>query len=265
MQDNGEGGANKTRGIEPRARRMRNVYSFNDQNFDDVTRVLNELDVDYFIGNGTLLRLYRDGSLSPNRGDIDICIREGALSPQDAKELLETLGFEVKKSDDNIQGYREPGLKVDFNFLFRERRVFADRSIVEVEILRWSVPQETGFLADLSRFLDKCFRISQGKSTPASSIKKQIVRFLRVLIAPSKNMLHSARVNVDSWRSNIEVEYCYPTDLLETRFEKYADVRWRQPVHTPEVLEAIYGPNWRIPENRTYWHSFAKAVPDRTA
>ncbi len=235
-----------------------------DPNFLDVTKALNKSGIPYFIGGGTLLRLYRDGDFAAETGDIDFYFRGENVDKIALQELLLQLTFLVVHSDpQNLQAVRDGGRKVDFNFLSAELRECSDGSMAPHEVITWIVIPRSGLFGMLYFKWNRVANIvSRGGSDSSTSYKRKLSK---IFVPTLRHFLDQILWfdNRLKKRTERNVEYRIPSDLLETELVVSTAGSWYQPIQVESVLENLYGPNWRTPLGRKEWFDFAKDSPEK--
>lgn len=232
-----------------------------DPNFIDVTNALNNSGISYFVGGGTLLRLHRDGSLSPETTDIDICFREGSVDLALLATLVLQLGFEMEYCDPrNMQFVREGGRKIDLNFFTYHLRSTPDGSCLSHDVITWTVVPRGTWLSNLYFNLRRITNVIVGGNSPENRFKRLLANFISPILKPlSTYFVLIERKLANEVERN--VEYRIPSHLLDTHLVSTINASWYQPVMVETVLESLYGPNWRTPMRRDEWFGFAKESP----
>lgn len=239
---------------------MKNLKPWQDPNFIDVTEALNDLKTPYYICAGTLLRLHRDGHLSPNGGDIDVWFPQDSIDPQMAVVLLENLGFETNwAAPQNLHGYRDGGRFIDFEFPFTAVRQTPSGIRVPHEIISWEVPK----FYRLAASRDRLKNVAKGGSAPEEAYKKFAAKALYVGLRPLRKMLTEHRNPTRLQHKMKRVEYRIPSSFVEHLEEVHmGEAFWYQPSEVEPVLESLYGVDWRTPRSRRIWFEFAKNAPE---
>ena len=233
-----------------------------DPNFIDITRALNHENFSYFIGNGTLLRLYRDGDFAPESGDIDICFREGAADRRKLNDLLVKMGFEVAHSDEhNVHAIRHGGRTVDLNFFSHRFETMEDGRRCSQQVIEWTVQPKEGLRSVLYFNWHKFANLFSERSQSAKQTDRLLMNLAGTILSPIVKL--SLRIDHRLGKINERhLEYRIPTNLLETELIVTKNASWYQPVQVEAVLESLYGTDWRIPTGRKDWFDFAKESPD---
>lgn len=239
-----------------------------DPNFVDVTNRLNSTETPYYVCAGTLLRLHRDGHLSPNGGDIDIWFPKNSLDPLTATRLLEDLGFHANRaSSQNIHGFRDGGRFIDFEFPFTAIRKTRWGDSCPHEVISWEVQKFHSLVNSppyhrLVQLLTSLTHLLDGRTIPTGRFKETVAKLLyrgRRQISP----IVTALLNVTHLEHKVkQVEYRIPSTLVK-EFEKISSggISWYQPKEAESVLEALYGRGWRTPRSSNVWWGFAKDAP----
>ena len=231
-----------------------------DPNFVDVTRLLNKNAVPYFIGFGTLLRLYRDGQLSQGTGDIDVCLRPMSMSIVEGIDMLKSLGFVVGGQKTNVQGHREGGRKVDLNFLSQGYRQTPAGEWKLFDTMTWTVLHETSMRYRMHHHASRLSKAIAGDGEINRPLYRQMARGLRLTAPITRTAILSLNSKLGGNLPHKIVEYRIPSDALDTELVFRDGISWYQPRQVEAVLEALYGSEWSIPMEGDRWHSFTREV-----
>lgn len=226
----------------------------------DVTKALHALGTPYYICAGTLLRLHRDGQLSPNAGgDIDVWFPQDSIDPQVAVQLLEGLGFETNwAAPQNLHGYRDGGRFIDLEFPFKALRQTSSGNAEPHEVISWVVPR---FNRSINQLL-AMKRALEGESSPDNAAKRSVARVLHAFRRPIKP-INTALLNfLQSGPRLKKVEYRIPSSFVECLEEvRLGGATWYQPRDVELVLESLYGQHWQTPRSGRVWFQYAKESP----
>lgn len=182
------------------------------------TRTLDELEIDYWVCNGSLLGLVRDGRLIPWDTDVDIGIfNKGVLSR--VEEPLVKAGARLcdkgKDSDYFIFEYR--GVKIDFN-------VFQTRGR-HLETL-WKVSRST----IIARVAFKAFATLKVPHDRVRDLPLRLLWTYEGYGVPCSMVTPTKRLQLDHFSVRVP--------------------------RAPEaVLEHIYGADWRTPKTKYDWRT----------
>ena len=223
--------------------------------------VLNILDgnsFQYWVSNGTLLGLVREGRVLPWDNDIDISVWSHEVSKEFIIELLKPHGFEVAPlSDYNdclhfiVKGNGKKTVDVGF---YEIRNSIAK--------IRWLAPRQDSGVLSMLRFslsiFDEDLKLNSIKGN-WSFVKYLLYIIIRpiVLIRPS----YFQKIKKKYYMPNFfhQIGYTYPVSLLKKqgylhKFGKMIPV----PRDYEQVLEMTYGEDWRTPKKDYVWHEDAK-------
>lgn len=208
-----------------------------DQNFVEVVSLLNQQEVPYWVCHGTLLGLVREGQLIPWDHDIDFAVWSGAVSKQSIIELMKGCGYFLKNDGgkyDFLQFRKDGGRDVDFNFY----RIGSDQNMAYSE---WFIARSK-FMSLLGALSDKTsYHRRWGWLIGYFDFFSEV---FAVLVAGLKKIgLYYKSAG-----------YTTPASMLkESDFLEVSGLSVRVPKKHSEVLEFIYGKNWRVPIQRYDW------------
>jgi phosphorylcholine metabolism protein LicD len=216
-----------------------------DINFKDVITGLNELRVNYWVCNGTLLGIVREGDLIPWDHDIDIACWANKVVPQEIINKLSSIGFQLVNDGggyDFLEFERPGGRKVDFNF-FRP-------SLNGLAFSEWCIPRNKLSSVVIAFGHPAEYRGRYQKLISQMIFLSAIPRLIQKLLAKLGYLYKSAG-------------YTIPMTFLE-EFESIdcMGLSVRVPARRHEVLEFIYGNGWRVPAKNYNWilHSDATRI-----
>lgn len=213
------------------------VFEDKDEDLFHVLNLMNEIDCKYWISNGTLLALIRDGKPFSWDHDIDICVPKSEFNYNIAEQIdisMNRTGFKkTHENPDTVQYTKSMGKKIDLNLV---QKVFSKDG-------ECTLAQTWRFLHHGESFIKKCivFVLANFITTDPYKMPRQ---FLYVLfkLGIYKIMAYE--------NTEISIGNCKKIN--------YFDVECPVPEDVDLFLSELYGKNWRIPEKRKYWFSFAK-------
>lgn len=215
------------------------TFEEKDEDLHHALSVMNEIGCRYWISNGTLLALIRDGKPFSWDHDIDLCLFETDFTSITAMQIDNVMrrgGFEKSYETPNSIQYKRPiGKKIDLNLVKKVCEQNCECKIVQT----WR------FLHHGENFLKKCivFILAKFFTTDVNKLPRL-----------SLYLLYKFRIYKIMTYENTETAIGSCTTI------DYFDVRCSVPANISLALEELYGKNWRTPETRKYWFSFAKEM-----
>lgn len=238
-----------------------------DSNFVDAVEALTDGGFKFFVSNGSLLGIVRDGSLIRWDRDIDIVIVGNCSDIRRAGQRLEGVGFNATflnypPGPHSVILERGKERRLDIGLLDQELiggKLFATRrwymSSIDPAQLTWSRRLVSAALALLHRLGHTCRGLLQEEPTKSRGGEapchfsipglKRIEMALRQSVGMASNKGYF-----------IEWDRIFPLKIL-TFFETSVPV----PCDPEGVLEAIYGDDWVVPIQSTHWAQFSKLKP----
>lgn len=234
-----------------------------DRNFVDALEVMNSLQVNYWVCNGTLLGLVRDGALIEWDPEIDFAIWREDLDLVAINAEMRRMNFTMQSNRNEVNNFkweRPGGRQIDINVMSRE--VIEG---VEMAEIVWDVHVSRGVARVLGRSLRRF----------AKFIEDALLRFRAampsMLSGGGSRQYGNGQPNIRLGRypltgclSFIERvlpkqrrKYSYPTKYLEP-LSKRCFFGLTVPVpYSPEMVCAqIYGDDWMVPRRSERWHEF---------
>jgi len=215
-----------------------------DKNLELVVKILNNKNIFYWIGQGTLLGITRDNKLIEWDHDIDICLWDHEYKKKyEFVKLLENEGFKYRddlgfgKKYDQMSFDKKGGRRVDLNFY--QKNTSEDGE--EIAFTRWGYPKNIfmSFLDAISnaKNYNSKYKFFINNLTVFEKLAKLIKKFLL-----KKKLFYR------------EAGYKQPLSLLnEFKKIKFEDLEFNVPSKTTLYLEYIYGKNWKLPQKKFSW------------
>jgi hypothetical protein len=207
-----------------------------DINFKDVISGLNELNVNYWVCNGTLLGLVRDGDLIPWDHDIDIAFWANDVLILEITKKMYSLGFCLNNDGggyDFLEFSRLGGRNVDFNFFKLSSQNFA--------YSEWYLPRNWFCSLVLSVVNAKKYRGRHKKFIAFMYYFQDIFFLIEVALKKISFLYRSAGYTIPS---------LYLEDFEIVNFQ---GLPVRLPVRSIEILHFIYGEKWKVPFKAYNW------------
>ena len=215
-----------------------------DKNFLSIIEILKKNKLKYWLGQGTLLGIVRDGNLIDWDHDIDICMWPEEIEKEKIVNMLKDNNF-VYRDDltfgekfDQLSFDKPGGRRVDINIYQRQK--LKDNTIVAC--VKYGFPRNKFMsLIDAISFAD----VYSGKYKKL--IKK--LRYLKPAIRYFKNFLIKKGLFYKA------AGYMQPIELLkEFKQIDFYGIKVTVPVESEKYLEFVYGENWKQPvKNFTWW------------
>lgn len=212
-------------------------YTEKDEDLCEALTVMNKTGCKYWISNGTLLALIRDGKPFSWDHDIDICLFESDFTKVMAEQIdteMGQVGFKRSYSNANSVQYTKPmGKKIDLNLVKKNLTQDGESGLIQTWI----------FLHHGENLFKKCivFLLTKIATTDAHQLPKLLL-FILYYFGIFKIMIYENTENA--------IGNCMTLN--------YFGIRCPVPENVELALEELYGQTWRIPEKRRYWFSFAK-------
>lgn len=235
-----------------------------DRNLKLVVEILDALNVKYWVNNGTLLGLVRNGHLLPWDTDVDIGVDASSPFPIEALDALIERGFQVSWSNNPgsgapaLKASRIGGLPVDIapyydrqfsgqNTLCREW-IISDQQSLSHDSLRTQVTKKIASSVSRLRRLLVYGRIPTRPTTGLGVFRRKIeLTFLDSISLPY------------SVGHYIPTRLIYPLKLVE--LDGYGLLSF--PADSRTYLEHMYGDDWETEKRTGVWHAFLTAPPLR--
>ena len=114
-----------------------------DPNMTEAVNILHKEKIFFWIGQGSLLGIYRDKKLIEWDHDIDICLWKHENNKSDMIKLLEKYGFkfqeglEGSENNDSITFKKKGGRNVDINFYVKGK----NKDGLSIAFCKWVLPK----------------------------------------------------------------------------------------------------------------------------
>ena len=230
----------------------------NEQLLLEVLDILKGCSFRYWISQGTLLGLVREGRILPWDNDIDVSVWAHEVSQQEIIDIFKPYGFEIEYIPGDVGCIHFAGRSkhVDVGFY----KVDSDSSTAAI---KWVTPGGTA-LKKLLQFLvsvlnhDFQYRDIKGKGI---GFKKIFYVILRPLVSIAPDYFQKVHDRLVERYGNFlfnYLGYSYPVSMLENigtldMFERSIPV----PQDYEKFLQLTYGEDWRVPKQNYIWHEEA--------
>lgn len=232
-----------------------------DSNFRDVVRILNQQGTVFWVNEGSLLGLVRDGKLIEWDHDIDISFFSPGINLEELRDLLSRAGFKAQFSPlrrpdfPRLKLTRKCGRIVDLS-IYRLREFGGQQYWAHEWYHTDKFPPRTikrkGALV-LLRLVHRCWY-----STRFGLLKT--IGFPRSFEAVFRSLHSSLSI---SWGLEKTVGYYIDIDFLsKIVYRDYEGVACPIPLNAEGVLSRLYGNSWSIPQRSTRWTDFMSAPPN---
>ena len=215
-----------------------------DKNFLSIIEILKKNKLKYWLGQGTLLGIIREGNLIDWDHDIDICMWPEEIEKEKIVNILINNNF-IFRDDltfgekyDQLSFDKPGGRRVDINFYQRQK--LKDGTIVACN--KYGFPRNK-----LMSLIDAISLVDVYNGKYKSFIKK--LKFLK----SSMKYLKNALIKIGIFYKT--AGYMQPIELLK-EFEEinFHGIKVTIPAATEKYLVHVYGENWRQPvKNFTWW------------
>ncbi len=217
---------------------------FIDKNFVSIIKILKQNKLKYWIGQGTLLGIIREGNLIDWDHDIDICMWPEEIEKEKIVNILTDNNF-IFREDltfgekfDQLSFDKPGGRRVDINFYQKQK--LKDNTIVACN--KYGFPRNK-----LMSLIDAISLVDVYNGKYKNFIRK--LRFLKATMKYFKNVL----IKIGFFYKT--AGYMQPIELLKEFKEiDFYGINVTVPIATEKYLEHVYGENWRQPvKNFTWW------------
>ena len=218
---------------------MRNKYIVS--NYEDLlVTIVNILDVNsikYWITDGTLLGVIRDGRLITWDNDIDIAVHSDIYTQDFIKNIFIDHGFSYQETlpEMSCLHFKNNGLNFDISFYEKKN----NNSVV-----KWKKNTDNFFINIYLSIVRELFDFDVNSCRDyKSTLRLIILYFLNFSLARKVKVViyHHAR------NKYVEVLMEIPTIFLELSSLSYKNIILSVPSKSKEVLEICYGKNWKHP------------------
>jgi len=215
-----------------------------DNNLVSIINILKENQITYWIGQGTLLGIIRDGKLIEWDHDIDICLWPEEIEKEKIVNILKKNNF-IFKDDltfgekfDQLSFDKLGGRRVDINFYQKQK--LKNNQIVACN--KYGFPRNK-----LMSLIDALSLVEVYNGKYKIIIKN--LKFLKPLMKKLKIKLVKIGIFYKT------AGYMQPIELLKNFKEiDFYGLKLRIPALAEEYLECVYGENWKKPiKNFTWW------------
>jgi len=214
-----------------------------DKNFKAAINILNNNQIFYWVGHGSLLGIKRENKLIEWDHDIDLCIWDKDNKREKVMQILEENGFKYRsdlgfgKKFDQMSFDKAGGRRVDINFYLQGET----KSGEKIAFIKW------GYVDNFFMKILNAISNSENYKSRLSFIIKKLkflqpasLKFKKLLI--KKNLFYKF------------AGYQQPMSLLND-FEilDFHGIKINIPAQSEKYLEYIYGSNWRTPIKKFNW------------
>lgn len=210
----------------------------------EITQILEQNKITYFLDSGTLLGLYRDGAILEGEVDIDLGVFKAELDFTKKARLIEI--FRNKKFL-----VRDFGSHITIHH--KDIKFYADLCIYEKVENNYILPCYKCNGAYQRLIQNILTEFSDSLQNKRLSSPKEIFRFLVVAlltILPKKTRLTFKELLVRYKLNNFtDISWCIPYDLLENLSEiEVCNHIFTIPTKVENYLEFRYSKSWKIPD-----------------
>jgi hypothetical protein len=220
----------------------------------EVSKLLIDNNINFWICHGTLLGIIRENRLLPWDRDIDIAVWEHENDRNHIAKIFEDHGFKQEyffADVDSLHFFGEEK-NIDINFFKKTKSIGSWQGAV----------LKNGFLNKLVIHIDYLVRTKdiQKIELPRKAVKRFFYVLFSYLIIGVSNFLPNRIIdflNISAKNRITYTGYSYPVELLIFKKINYKGIELQIPVESEKCLELTYGVNWRIPKKDYIWHQDA--------
>lgn len=214
-----------------------------DKNLITIIKILQEHNLKYWIGQGTLLGIIREGNLIEWDHDIDICMWPEEIEKKKIVNILKENNFTYRddltfgEKYDQLSFDKIGGRRVDINFY--QKMKLKNNKIIACN--KYGFPRNK-----LMSLIDAISLIESYDGKYKSIIKK--LKFLKKVSITLKVLLIKFKLFYKT------AGYMQPIELLQNFKEvNFYGLKLRIPNLPEEYLRHVYGDDWRIPQKKFSW------------
>jgi hypothetical protein len=235
-----------------------------DKSFYEATKALEQANIAYYVCHGALLGLVRDKAFIPWDHDIDICIPPNTCSIEQIETALASADFHlVGKGVNSFHFDKTGGRRIDINMYVEEDRVNDNGNTTSIHSMRWTIEKPGYLVTKLYSLVAGAIIAAEKQTVYQDPFRKVIMKLLASAPQSTSTLLIKIKDWFEGKRKFIDVEYHYPSNLLEIEQVTDGHGVWNQPKNPELILQCLYGPSWRTPIQTDNWWDFTKPIPRR--
>jgi hypothetical protein len=210
-------------------------------NYEDLLKVVVDIlhvnNIKYWITDGTLLGVIRDGSLIPWDDDIDIAVHSDVYTQDFIKSLFVDHGFSYIETlpEMSCLHFEINGFTFDVSFYKKK----SNNSVV-----KWKKKPKNYFINIYLSIVNHLFAYDVNSCRHFKSTMRFIFLYLLNFILIRKVKLALYR---HARKQYVEVLMEIPTNFLKPSNLSYKNTILMVPTKSKEVLNICYGENWKRP------------------
>tara|TARA_B100001057_G_C22869233_1_gene957988 strand:+ start:8138 stop:8866 length:729 start_codon:yes stop_codon:yes gene_type:complete len=208
--------------------------------------IFKENQINYWITDGTLLGIVREGSILPWDQEIDFGLWKSEVSEEKLINDFKKNGFKYIEylPDAHCLVFLIDDIFIDINLYTKNNNKVS---------IKWATLPDNKIDKVIVRLINLLFESNKlnvrDKELSLRFLFKKIIRFFGFLISDS------IKVKIYSYASN-KYKYIgtsYPKELLKFRPIDFKGHEVMAPIDSEEYLRLTYGDNWKIPNKDYIW------------
>ena len=214
-----------------------------DPNMTEAVNILHKEKIFFWIGQGSLLGIYRDKKLIEWDHDIDICVWKHENNKSNMIKIMEKYGFKFQESpegrenNDSITFKKKGGRLVDINFYEKGK----NKDGHSIAFCKWVLPKNK-----IMKLID-----AVSNADKYDSKFKFIVNKL-ILLRPMAILFKKFFIEKNFFYKF--AGYQLPLNLLENfKTINFCNIEISTPLYTERYLEYLYGKEWKTPKKNFAW------------
>jgi len=222
--------------------------------FRDVSELLHQHNVNFWICHGTLLGIVREGRLLPWDHDMDFAVWDSETSKEKIIDIFLSNGYkqELVFGDMDCLHFYGVNKKVDISF-YKVRDGIAS--------IKWVAPTGSILLRSYLYCVQVIWEESSKNIELSNNLVKKLVQialikvlfiFKNLLNSKLRQMLYAKAIKLMNFTG-----YNYPHRLMVFKKIKFNDVLIQIPVDSEECLKLTYGEDWKTPKKNYIWYEEA--------
>ncbi len=214
-----------------------------DNNLIETVKILDENEIFYWIGQGSLLGIERENNLIEWDYDIDFCVWNEQIDKNRIIKLMEKKGFkywrhvEFDEEMPHLSFEKNGGRRVDINFYCLGKNSNGE----EIAYTKWGIPN-----GPFLKFIDAVAHVESYNSKYKFFVK--CFTAFRPIAKLVRNFLIRKKIFYK------HVGYQQPYKFLKKfKIINFHNLKINVPVHSKQYLEYLYGKEWTIPKKHFSW------------
>ncbi len=228
--------------------------NLDDQVLKDVSGLLAENNINFWVCHGTLLGIIRENRLLPWDRDIDVAVWDHETDRDKVAAIFESKGYkqEVFYADVDSLHFHRGEKNIDINFFKQHNDTSSWQGAIAKDGLFNKLIIHFAHIVNLNDLKQIEF--------PKNIIKKFFFVFFVFFVLFSRIFFPiylKKKIQASGIKRIRYIGYSYPTYLLKFKKINYKGMILQVPINSEKCLELTYGTNWKIPKKNYIWHEDA--------